>query len=40
MNLGFCEGRMKSNMATKMATVASEAYLEGESTQDEPTQPQ
>lgn len=29
LNLGFCEGTMNSNMATKMATVASEAYLGG-----------
>lgn len=27
LNLGFCEGTMNSKMATKMATVASEAYL-------------
>ena len=27
LNLGFCEGMMNSKMATKMATVASEAYL-------------
>ena len=32
LNLGFCEGMMNSKMATKMATVASEAYLGREST--------
>lgn len=40
LNLGFCEGTTNSNMATKMATVASEAYLGGEHTEDEAAQPQ
>lgn len=39
LNLGFCEGTTNSNMATKMATVASEAYLGGEHTEGEAAEP-